>query len=125
MYRLNIGHIQRISRGTCHVSTILAGVGEVFIRALLVRALARSAKDRRPGGAYCAPAPAVFLGCMTAGFGAAAIGYAGQRYQTLANIGPTFSTIGGVFILAALLVILLAPLLDWSVGGRGTCEQRA
>jgi FtsH-binding integral membrane protein len=114
MYRLNIGHIQRISRHQpLPLLTILAGVGAIFIGALLVRALARSAKDRRPGGERTVhPLLPVFLGCMTAGFGAAAIGYAGQRYETLANIGPTFSTIGGVFILAALLVILLAPLLE-------------
>jgi TIR domain-containing protein len=114
MYRLNIGHIQRISRHQpLPLLTILAGVGAIFMGALLVRALARSAKDRRPGGERTVhPLLPVFLGCMTAGFGAAAIGYAGQRYETLANIGPTFSTIGGVFILAALLVILLAPLLE-------------
>jgi TIR domain len=114
MYRLNIGHIQRISRHQpLPLLTILAGVGAIFIGALLVRALARSAKDRRPGGERTVhPLLPVFLGCMTAGFGAAAIGYAGLRYETLANIGPTFSTIGGVFILAALLVILLAPLLE-------------
>jgi FtsH-binding integral membrane protein len=114
MYRLNIGHIQRISRHQpLPLLTILAGVGAIFIGALLVRALARSAKDRRPEGERTVhPLLPVFLGCMTAGFGAAAIGYAGQRYETLANIGPTFSTIGGVFILAALLVILLASLLE-------------
>ena len=113
IYRLNIGHIQRISSRHLPLLTILAGVGAIFIGALLVRALARSAKDRRPGGERTVhPLLPVFLGCMTAGFGAAAIGYAGQRYETLANIGPTFSTIGGVFILAALLVILLAPLLE-------------
>ena len=114
MYRLNIGHIQRISRHQpLPLLTILAGVGAIFIGALLVRALARSAKDRRPGGERTVhPLLPVFLGCMTAGFGAAAIGYAGERYEALANIGPTFSAIGGVFILAALLVILLAPLLE-------------
>ena len=71
--------------------------------------------DRRAGEKRTVhPLLLVFLGCMTAGFCAAAIGYAGQRYtnvEALANIGPKFSTIGGVFILAALLVSLLAPLL--------------
>ena len=113
IYRLNIGHIQRISSRYHPALTILAGVGAIFIGALLVRTLARSAKDRRPGGERTVhPLLPVFLGCMTAGFGAAAIGYAGQRYETLANISPTFLTIGGVFVLAALLVILLAPLLE-------------
>ena len=115
IYKLNIGHIHRISSQYVPTFTILAGVGAIFSVALWVRALTRSARDRRAGEKRTVhPLLLVFLGCMTAGFCAAAIGYAGQRYtnvEALANIGPKFSTIGGVFILAALLVSLLAPLL--------------
>jgi CHAT domain len=115
IYKLNIGHIQRISSQYTPALTILAGVGAILSGALWVRALTRYATDRRAGGERAVhPLLPVFLGCLTAGFCAAAIGYAGQRYtnvQALANIGPTFSTIGGVFILAALLVSLLALVL--------------
>jgi len=95
--------------------TILAGAGAIVSATLWVRALARSAAERRAGAKRTVhPLLPVFLGCLAAGFCAAAIGYAGQRYtdvEALANIGPKFSAIGGVFILAALLVSLLAPLL--------------
>ena len=115
IYKLNIGHIHHISSQYVPALTILAGAGAIVSAALLVRALARSAAERRAGTKRTVhPLLPVFLGCLTAGFCAAAIGYAGQRYtdvETLANIGPKFSAIGGVFILAALLVSLLAPLL--------------
>ncbi|HEX9354828.1 MAG TPA: CHAT domain-containing protein, partial [Streptosporangiaceae bacterium] len=115
IFKLNIGNIHNISSQYVPALTILAGVGAIFSAALWVRALTRSARDRRAGEKRTVhPLLPVFLGCMTAGFCAAAIGYAGQRYtnvEALANIGPKFSTIGGVFILSALLVSLLAPLL--------------
>jgi hypothetical protein len=115
IFKLNIGNIQSISSQNVPALTILAGVGAIFSVVLWVRALTRSARDRRAGEKRTVhPLLPVFLGCMTAGFCAAAIGYAGQRYtnvEALANIGPKFSTIGGVFILTALVVSLLAPLL--------------
>jgi CHAT domain len=115
IFKLNIGNIQSISSQNVPALTILAGVGAIFSVVLWVRALTRSARDRRAGEKRTVhPLLPVFLGCMTAGFCAAAIGYAGQRYtnvEALANLGPKFSTIGGVFILTALLVSLLAPLL--------------
>jgi len=115
IYKLNIGHIHNISSRYVPALTILAGVGAIVSAVLWVRALARSAAERRAGAKRTVhPLLPVFLGCLAAGFCAAAIGYAGQRYtdvEALANIGPKFSAIGGVFILAALLVSLLAPLL--------------
>jgi CHAT domain len=115
IYKLNIGHIHNISSRYVPALTILAGAGAIVSAALWVRALARSAAERRAGAKRTVhPLLPVFLGCLAAGFCAAAIGYAGQRYtdvEALANIGPKFSAIGGVFILAALLVSLLAPLL--------------
>ena len=115
IYKLNIGHIHNISSRYVPALTILAGAGAIVSAALWVRALARSAAERRAGTKRTVhPLLPVFLGCLAAGFCAAAIGYAGQRYtdvEALANIGPKFSAIGGVFILAALLVSLLAPLL--------------
>ena len=115
IYKLNIGHIHHISSRYVPALTILAGAGAIVSAALWVRALARSAAERRAGTKRTVhPLLPVFLGCLAAGFCAAAIGYAGQRYtdvEALANIGPKFSAIGGVFILAALLVSLLAPLL--------------
>jgi len=115
IYKLNIGHIHNISSRYVPALTILAGAGAIVSATLWVRALARSAAERRAGAKRTVhPLLPVFLGCLAAGFCAAAIGYAGQRYtdvEALANIGPKFSAIGGVFILAALLVSLLAPLL--------------
>jgi CHAT domain len=115
IYRLNIGHIHRISSQYTPLLTILAGVGAIFSAALLARALTTSARDRRAKERRTVHRLLpVFLGCLTAGFCAAAISYAGQRYtnvEALAHIGPTISTIGGVFILATLLVSLLAPFL--------------
>jgi hypothetical protein len=115
IFKLNIGNIHRISSQYVPALTILAGVGAIFSVVLWIRALTRSARDRHARGKRTVHLLLpVFLGCMTAGFCAAAIGYAGQRYanvEALANIGPKFSTIGGGFILTALLVSLLAPLL--------------
>src|SRR5262249_46267483 len=110
-----IGHINRISSQYMPTLTILAGVGAIFSATLWIRALTRSAADRRAGRERTVhPLLFVFLGCLTARFCAAAIGYAGQRYtniQALADKSSTFLIIGGVFILAALLVSLLASFL--------------
>ena len=69
IYKLNIGHIHRISSQYVPTFTILAGVGAIFSVALWVRALTRSARDRRAGEKRTVhPLRLVFLGCMTAGF---------------------------------------------------------
>jgi CHAT domain len=114
IYKLNVGHIHRISHYVPAL-TILAGVGAIVTVVLCVRALTRSARERRSGAKRTIhPLLPVFLGCLAAGFCAAAISYAGERYgnvAALASIGHHFSVIGGVFMLAALLAGLLAPLL--------------
>ena len=114
IFKLNIGHIHRVLSQHAPALAILAGVGAILGATLWIRALARSARDRRAGGEPTVHRLLpVFLGCLTAGFCAAAIGYAGQRYTSvtaLDNIGPAFSAIGGVFIVAALLVSLLVAL---------------
>ena len=109
LYKLNVGHIHRI---VAHVPplVILAGVGAVVSAVLCQRALARSL--RKGGGVH--PLLPAFLICMVVGLGAAAIGYASMRYsavQILQRIGPSLSHIGGVFLFAALVTDLLAPLL--------------
>jgi hypothetical protein len=115
IFKLGSSSIHRIASPYLPVFTILAGAGAIFSVVLWIRALTRSASDRRAGQKRTVhPLLPVFLGCLTAGFCAAAIGYAGQRYtsvEALVNIGPKFSVIGGVFMLAALLASLLAPLL--------------
>jgi hypothetical protein len=115
IFKLGSSSIHRIASPYLPVFTILAGAGAIFSVVLWIRALTRSASDRRAGEKRTVhPLLPVFLGCLTAGFCAAAIGYAGQRYtsvEALVNIGPKFSVIGGVFMLAALLASLLAPLL--------------
>jgi len=108
LYKLNIGHVHRIA---AHVPplAILAGVGAVASAVLCARALTRS--PRKGGGVH--PLLPAFLGCMVAGLGAAAIGYASTHYpaaQILQRIGPTCYRIGGVFLFAALAADLLAPL---------------
>ena len=109
LYKLNVGHIHRI---VAHVPplVILAGVGAVVSAVLCQRALARSLK--KGGGVH--PLLPTFLICMVVGLGAAAVGYAGMHYpavQILQRIGPSSSHIGGVFLFAALVTDLLAPLL--------------
>ena len=109
LYKLNVGHIHRI---VAHVPplVILAGVGAVVSAVLCQRALARSLK--KGGGVH--PLLPAFLICMVVGLGAAAVGYAGMHYpavQILQRIGPSSSHIGGVFLFAALVTDLLAPLL--------------
>ena len=115
IFKLGSSSIHRIASPYLPVFTILAGAGAIFSVVLWIRVLTRSASDRRAGQKRTVhPLLPVFLGCLTAGFCAAAIGYAGQRYtsvEALVNIGPKFSVIGGVFMLAALLASLLAPLL--------------
>ena len=115
IFKLDSSNIHRISSQYVPAFTILAGAGAIFCIVLWIRALTRSASDRRAGEKRTVhPLLPVFLGCLAAGFCAAAIGYAGQRYtsvEALVNIGPKFSVIGGVFMLAALLASLLAPLL--------------
>ncbi len=109
VYKLNVGHIRHIG---AHVPplAILAAVGAIVSAILCQRALARSP---RKGGSVHPLLPA-FLICMMVGLGAAAIGYAGMHYsavQILQRIGPSSSHIGGVFLFAALVADLLAPLL--------------
>jgi hypothetical protein len=109
VYKLNVGHIRHIG---AHVPplAILAAVGAIVSAVLCKRALARSP---RKGGSVHPLLPA-FLICMLVGLGAAAIGYAGMHYsavQILQQIGPSSSHIGGVFLFAALVADLLAPLL--------------
>jgi len=109
IYRLNIGHIHRISHHLPPLA-ILAAVGAIFSASLCIRALVRSANKRRP----VHPLLPAFLICMTVGLCATSIGYAGSHYHsvdTLHNISPKFYGIGAVFIFVALLVNLLAPLL--------------
>ena len=107
--KLNVGHIRHIA---AHVPplAILAAVGAIVSAVLCQRALARLP---RKGGSVHPLLPA-FLICMMVGLGAAAIGYAGMHYssvQILQRIGPSLSHIGGVFLFAALVADLLAPLL--------------
>jgi hypothetical protein len=109
VYKLNVGHIRHIG---AHVPplAILAAVGAIVSAILCQRALAKSP---RKGGSVHPLLPA-FLICMMVGLGAAAIGYAGMHYsavQILQRIGPSSSHIGGVFLFAALVADLLAPLL--------------
>jgi hypothetical protein len=109
VYKLNVGHIRHIA---AHVPplAILAAVGAIVSAVLCQRALARLP---RKGGSVHPLLPA-FLICMMVGLGAAAIGYAGMHYssvQILQRIGPSLSHIGGVFLFAALVADLLAPLL--------------
>ena len=109
IYKLNVGHIRHIA---AHVPplAILAGVGAIVSAVLFKRALARS--PRKGGGVH--PLLPAFLICMVAGLGAAAIGYASMHYsavQFLQRIGPNCYHIGGVFLFAALVADLLAPLL--------------
>ena len=109
VYKLNVGHIRHIG---AHVPplAILAAVGAIVSAVLCQRALARLP---RKGGSVHPLLPA-FLICMMVGLGAAAIGYAGMHYssvQILQRIGPSLSQIGGVFLFAALVADLLAPLL--------------
>ncbi len=109
VYKLNVGHIRHIG---AHVPplAILAAVGAIVSAVLCQRALARLP---RKGGSVHPLLPA-FLICMMVGLGAAAIGYAGMHYssvQVLQRIGPSLSHIGGVFLFAALVADLLAPLL--------------
>jgi CHAT domain-containing protein len=109
IYKLNVGHIRHIG---AHVPplAILAGVGAIVSAVLCKRALARS--PRKGGGVH--PLLPAFLICMVAGLGAAAIGYASMHYsavQILQRIGPDCYHIGGVFLFAALVADLLAPLL--------------
>ena len=109
VYKLNVGHVRHIA---AHVPplAILAAVGAIVSAVLCQRALARSP---RKGGSVHPLLPA-FLICMMVGLGAAAIGYAGMHYsgaQILQQIGPSSSHIGGVFLFAALVADLLAPLL--------------
>jgi hypothetical protein len=109
VYKLNVGHIRHIA---AHVPplAILGAVGAIVSAVLCQRALARLP---RKGGSVHPLLPA-FLICMMVGLGAAAIGYAGMHYsgaQILQQIGPSSSHIGGVFLFAALVADLLAPLL--------------
>ncbi len=109
VYKLNVGHVRHIA---AHVPplAILAAVGAIVSAVLCQRALARLP---RKGGSVHPLLPA-FLICMMVGLGAAAIGYAGMHYsgaQILQQIGPSSSHIGGVFLFAALVADLLAPLL--------------
>jgi hypothetical protein len=89
---------------------ILAGVGALFSASLCMRILVIDPEERRK----MRPLLPAFLGCMAVGLGAAAIGYAHSKYQgvaTLSSIGPRSYRIGGILLLAALLVNLLAPLV--------------
>ncbi len=109
IYKLNVGHIHRIVAYVPPLA-ILAGIGAVVSAVLCHRAIARS--PRKGGGVH--PLLPAFLICMVIGLGAAAIGYASTHYsavQILQRIGPSCYHIGGVFLFAALLADLLAPLL--------------
>jgi hypothetical protein len=108
IYKLNAGHIRHV---LAHVPSlaILAGVGAVVSAVLCTRALATS--SRKGGGVH--PLLPAFLSFMVVGLGAAAIGYASQRYsavQILQRIGPSCFRIGGVFLFAALVANLMVPL---------------
>jgi len=108
IYKLSVGHVHRVSQ-YLPVLAILAGVGALVSLALGIRALARS--PRKEGNVH--PLLPAFLFCLTAGLGTAAIGYASTRYpqaQILQSIGPDCYHIGAVFLFAALVVNLLAPL---------------
>jgi hypothetical protein len=89
--------------------TIVAGVAVLFSASLCIRVLSMDPEERR----QMRPLLPAFLGCMAVGLGAAAIGYAYNKYggATLTSIGPTSYQIGGIFLLAALFVNLLAPLV--------------
>ena len=107
LYKLNIGDVQNASKYV-PPRVILTGVAAIVSAALAIRAL-----TRLPSGVGRRILTA-FLACMAVGLGAAALGYAGSRYgqvQALHNIGPSCSRIGAVFLFAALLVDLLAPIL--------------
>jgi CHAT domain-containing protein len=109
IYKLNVGHIHRIVAYVPPLA-ILAGIGAVVSAVLCHQAIARS--PRKGGGVH--PLLPAFLICMVIGLGAAAIGYASTHYsavQILQRIGPSCYHIGGVFLFAALLADLLAPLL--------------
>ena len=109
LYKLNVGHIHRIVSYVPPLA-ILTGMGAIVSAVLCKRALART--PRKGGGVH--PLLPAFLICMVVGLGAAAIGYASMHYpavQILQQTGPSCSRIGGVFLFAALVADLLAPLL--------------
>jgi hypothetical protein len=107
--------LQNFGRVHSHLShyvpilAILAGVGALFSVVLCIRVLVISAEERR----QMRPLLPAFLGCMAVGLGAAAIGYAHSRYPDVGALssGPRSYRIGGIFLLAAILVNLLAPLV--------------
>ena len=109
LYKLNVGHIHRIVAHGPPLA-ILAAAGAIVSAVLCQRALARSP---RKGGSVHPLLPAFLIGMMV-GLGAAAIGYAGMHYSAvhiLQRIGPSCYHLGGVFLFAALVADLLAPLL--------------
>jgi len=88
--------------------TILAGVGALFSASLCLRVLAIDPEERR----QMRPLLPAFLACMAVGLGAAAIGYTHSlNVDALNKIGPNSYKIGAIFLLAALFVNLMAPLV--------------
>ena len=88
--------------------TILAGVGALFSASLCLRVLAIDPEERR----QMRPLLPAFLACMAVGLGAAAIGYTHSlNIDALNKIGPNSYKIGAIFLLAALFVNLMAPLV--------------
>jgi hypothetical protein len=109
VYKLNVGHIHRLVAYAPPLA-ILTGVGAIVSAVLCTRALARSPRN----GSGVHPLLPAFLSFMVVGLGAAALGYASTHYpavQILQRIGPSCYHIGGVFLFAALVADLLAPLL--------------
>ena len=91
--------------------TILAGVGALFSASLCLRVLAIDPEERR----QMRPLLPAFLACMAVGLGAAAIGYTHSlNIDALNKIGPNSYKIGAIFLLAALFVNLMAPLVALS-----------
>jgi hypothetical protein len=89
---------------------ILAGVGAIFGASLCIRALVKAFRQKRTTHPIL---PALLL-CMAVGLCSIAIVYTSHFFptnQTLATISLKFTNIGAAFLLLALLVSLLAPLL--------------
>ena len=97
--------------------TILAGVGALFSASLCLRVLAIDPEERR----QMRPLLPAFLACMAVGLGAAAIGYTHSlNVDALNKIGPNSYKIGAIFLLAALFVNLMAPLVALARRPSGT-----